>query len=246
MFETDSSNPYQGFIANHGESDLVALPKLTAAQTASLKLERDKPIADMTYTVGGLPRWPPLDFDKIQVGWHAQALIVRESISVGGGMETSTVVPMPHHGSLGIYSGAISRESLPLDSSVVHTCFRLLAPGKKQARYVTTYHNRGENVPMESNNLLVNKLAFINYWIWGRDEEINRNVNVVLRAGTGEMIIEASNRKILPAGILYLRPPTDHDWGPYHLILLKRLVADLYVLVVSYQQDFKDRCIDKP
>ena len=71
-------------------------------------------------------------------------------------------------------------------------------------------------------------------------------MNVVLRAGTGEMIIEASNREVLPAGILYLRPPTDHDWGPYHLILLRKLVADRYVLVVSYQQDFKDRCIDYP
>ena len=139
------------------------------------------PIDKMTYIQGSRYRWPPREFDETQVQWHDRFLSVAPSRSRGGGWETSTNFDLPHGGSLGIYSGSISFKPQPLDKVVVHTCFRLLAK-KACSRYVTTYHNPpNEIIHPRFDNKQVNMLAYINYWIWGTQEEIEQCVNVQLR-----------------------------------------------------------------
>ena len=152
-------------------------------------------------------------------------------------MEASCLIDLPNNaGSLGVYSGQLTGEPRKVDQ-IVHSCLQLRnQSGKKEGRYVVTFHNSSDAFILEhQDNQRQNVLSYCNFWIWGNEEDRERNTNVSIIPGTGEMVANCrTDTHVRKGSVLYLNAPIGWDWSEYHFMLLCDLVKDVSELLRAY------------
>ena len=152
-------------------------------------------------------------------------------------MEASCLIDLPNNVvSLGVYSGQLTGEQRKLDQ-IVHSCLQLRKrSGKKEGRYVVTFHNSSDASILEHHdNRRQNVLSYCNFWIWGNEEDRERNTNVSIIPGTGEMVANCrTDTRVRKGSVLYLNAPIDWDWSEYHVMLLCDSVKDVSELLRAY------------